>query len=357
MQRYTKRLKYKKNDVFLCCNFFFTMFFSIYVHSLRYVSLRKIWCLLRCVVDYALMYVGLRPRVSRVPVSISVEPANVCNLRCPQCALGSGMIHPRAKMLKADMLRGILNEVSDSLLSINFFFQGEPLLNRDLPDLIAMAHERKIYTLCSTNAQLVDAHYAERLVSCGLDRLIISMDGHNQQSYEQYRIGGDIELVYSALRHLAEAKHRLGSSTPVIELQCLLLKSTEGSIDFLRNNYKRLGADVLTLKTAQFYNYEHGNALMPSEEKHSRYHLGTDGSYHLKGRLIHRCWRLVSAMVIDAHGAVRACCFDKQGEYTYGNIDETDIRTLWHSSRAVNFRQAVMQYRENIDICRNCDNV
>ena len=132
--------------------------------------------------------------------------------------------------------------------------------------MIAEAHEAGLYTIVSTNAQAMTRELAEALVSAGLNRIIVSMDGLTQASYGAYRIGGDVEKAKAALRYLREAKKKLKIEDLrlQIELQCLRLKTNEQEWAELKRTYKALGADRLSLKTAQLYDYEKGHDLMPS---------------------------------------------------------------------------------------------
>lgn len=332
------------------------MFLRIF-RFLRCLTWRRFINLSLAVCDYMRMLCGLKPHTKHKPVFLSVEPANTCNLKCPQCAVGRAKTHPKPQMMTTEMLDMVLKDTCATLLEMNFFFQGEPLLNRNLPELINTAHRKGIYTLCSTNAQTLTAKLAEALVNSGLDRLVVSMDGHTQAAYGQYRVGGDVQRVYDAMRYINDAKKRLGRNTPVVELQCLLLSSTENSLDFFRTNYRRLGADTLTFKTAQFYDYEHGNPLMPTNERHRRYRLTADGTYRIKGRLKKHCWRVVAGAVVDANGGVRPCCFDKIPQHLYGNLHDNSFGEIWRGDKAMSFRQAVLTHRPEIEICQNCTNV
>ena len=100
----------------------------------------------------------------------------------------------------------ILSEVKGTAFVIQFYFQGEPLLNKDLPLMIREAHDAGLYTIVSTNAQAMTPELAKALVSAGLDRIIISMDGLTQETYEAYRVGGSLDQCKAALRWLQEAK-------------------------------------------------------------------------------------------------------------------------------------------------------
>lgn len=293
-------------------------------------------------------------RVAHMPTFLSVEPANYCMLRCPACPVGMRHEQPQALQLSEELLSLLLQECAPYAHTIIFYFQGEPLLHKHLPQLVSMAHRYRLYTIISTNGQLLDADYALRLVQAGINKVIVSIDGFTQQSYEAYRIGGSCQKAMNALHCLRQAKQQLHTDTQ-IELQCLRLKSNEQEWDIARKHYKEWGADKLVFKTAQFYDYEQGNPLMPTQERYSRYRLGTDGHYHLKRTLHNRCYRLWSGAVMTVEGNILPCCFDKTGNCSFGQLTpDTSLRTIWHSDKANAFRQRLLQQRKDIDICQNC---
>ena len=233
---------------------------------------------------------------------------------------------------------------------MQFYFQGEPLLNKDLATMIAEAHEAGLYTIVSTNAQAMTEEMTEALVQAGLSRIIVSMDGLTQATYGAYRIGGNIEKAKAALRYLRNAKEQYGGKT-VIELQCLRLKTNEHEWKELKRQYKALGADCLSLKTAQLYDYENGHALMPSDTRYSRYEQGADGLYHRKKRA-RGCLRVWSGVVVTTTGEVLPCCYDKSQAYSYGNIQDAPIAELFKNEKALAFRRAAMS--EKPKICQEC---
>ena len=248
----------------------------------------------------------------------------------------------------------VLAEVRDTAWVIQFYFQGEPLLNKDLPLMIREAHDAGLYTIVSTNAQALTPEMAEALVQAGLNRIIVSMDGLTEESYSAYRVGGSLDKAKAALRYLREAKNNLRifkSSNLQIELQCLRLKTNEHEWSAFKRVYKSLGADKLVFKTAQLYDYANGHPLMPSEPRYSRYIQGTDGLYHRKP-LRKGCWRVMSGAVITTNGDVLPCCYDKAHAYAYGNIMNAPMTELFNSAKARAFRKAA--FRQTPDICREC---
>ncbi len=306
-------------------------------------------------VSYVLSLCGI-VRVRHLPTFVSVEPANYCQLRCPECPVGQSASRyaqrPHARM-SVELFRDILSQIRSSCHTIQFYFQGEPLLNSALPAMVKMSHEAGLFTVVSTNAQMLDMFMARRLVEAGLSRIIVSIDGFSEESYNAYRAGGSLQCALDGLRYLRMAREEYGSHI-CIELQVLRLSSNESEWEWIRKHYTSLGATRLVFKTAQLYDYRHGHVLMPSKEHYSRYRKGSDGLYYLHRAKHRSCYRLWSGCVITAEGDVIACCYDKHVQHTFGNISKDTLRTLWYGDKANAFRKAVVKNKEDIGMCREC---
>jgi radical SAM protein with 4Fe4S-binding SPASM domain len=261
----------------------------------------------------------------------------------------------------------VLEQVQATAHTMQFYFQGEPLLNKQLPEMITMAHQVGLYTIVSTNAQALNRSTAEALVKSGLSRIIVSIDGFSEESYAAYRIGGSLNKALEGLQHLANAKAEFHSHIR-IELQVLRLRSNEHEWQWIKKNYKSLGATHLVFKTAQLYNFEHGHPLMPTDERYSRYRKTADGTYihkssplHSTPYTLHRafsalCLRLWSGCVITTSGDVLPCCYDKDHRHTYGNVMQQSLAEIYHSTKANALRRRVLLYQgEPLEMCKNCN--
>ncbi len=314
--------------------------------------IKRLINILRAEFSYALSLLGI-VRVRHLPTFVSVEPANFCQLRCPECPVGKRE-NASKKMLTIPDFKCILGQVRDSVHTMQFYFQGEPLLNNQLPEMIQFAHEAGIYTIVSTNALAITPLLAKRLMLSGLSRIIVSIDGLSEESYGAYRVGGSLHKAMEGLVTLRQAKDATGSRTH-IELQMLRLRSNENEWSTISQRYRKMGADSLTLKTAQLYDYEHGHPLMPSNDKYSRYVKGKDGLYHLKHKAGISCRRLWKGCVITAQGEVLPCCYDKAAHFTFGNIFTSSLQEIYHGEKANRFRKMILQKRSKPSICYNCE--
>jgi len=294
-----------------------------------------------------------------MPTFLSVEPSAVCQLHCPQCPCGQGVNRRTnsAKMMTLPTFYKVLSDCAGWVHTIQFYFQGEPLLNTDLPAMITLAHQAHVYTTCSTNALALTPRLATQIMQSGLDRIIVSIDGLSEESYQTYRVGGTLHQALTGLKCLRQAKDQLGAHTH-IELQCLRLRSNQHEWSLFQRSYRQMGADSLTLKTAQFYHYQHGNPLMPVDEQYNRYHRLQDGTYVPKNRLkpmINRpCSRLLTGCIISVNGDILPCCFDKDRRYVMGNIHAASLASIWKSKVFSDFRSKVQHDRMQLSMCQNC---
>ncbi len=288
------------------------------------------------------------------PVSISIEPTTSCNLRCPECPSGLRSFTRPTGMLQNDLYKKIINELEDSLLYLIFYFQGEPYLHPHFFELIKYAQQKKIYTATSTNAHYLDDKKAEMTVKSGLDRLIISIDGTTQDTYESYRIGGNLEKVIEGTKNIIKWKKKLKSKTPHVIFQFLVVRPNEHQIVEVQKLAKELGVNEVGLKTAQIYDYENGSPLIPTIDKYSRYKKLSNGKYEIKNSLTNSCWKMWHSCVITWDGKVVPCCFDKDAHYTLGSTEIQSFKEVWTNSAYQKFRQQLLIGRSQIEICRNC---
>lgn len=304
--------------------------------------------------SYHLSRLLKKPLVWGKPLSLSIEPTTACNLGCPECPSGLKQFTRPTGNLKTDFFRDILGQVKRHVGYMTFYFQGEPYIHPDFLALIREAHNAGVYTATSTNAHFLHPENARKTVESGLDRLIVSLDGSTQDTYEQYRIHGDLEKAKTGVRNVVAAREAAGSSSPHIILQCLVVRHNEHQIDDMLALGEELGVDEVRFKTAQVYDYKHGNDLIPKNAKYSRYCPLPDGTWAIRNKLLNQCWRMWQGAVITWDGLVVPCCFDKDATHRMGDLKSTPFNAIWKGETYRAFRAAILTSRSQIDICTNC---
>ncbi len=216
------------------------------------------------------------------------------------------------------------------------------------------ASSRGIYTATSTNAHFLTDDVARRTVESGLDRLVVSIDGTTQDTYQAYRVGGKLDKVIEGTKNIIRWKEALRSRTPHVVFQFLVVRPNEHQVNEVQTLAKQLGVDAVGLKTAQIYDYEQGSDLMPTLTQYARYRRQSDGTYAIKNPLLNHCWKMWHSAVITWDGQVVPCCFDKDAQHALGDVSERSFAEIWRSAPYQRFRQTLLRSRSKIDICQNC---
>lgn len=321
---------------------------------LKHISIERVANMVALKSSYILSRIFKTSILWGKPFSLSIEPTTACNLGCPECPSGLKKFTRETGKLDLEFHKKILKSVGSQVFYINYYFQGEPFLHPQFLTLINQAKKHRIYTSTSTNAHFIDRKKAIEIIESGLDRLIISIDGLTQETYENYRVHGKLDKVIEAARFLVDAKTELKSKTPHLIFQFLAVKQNEHEIPAVFRLGNEMKIDEVRIKSAQLYDYQNGNPLMPENEKYSRYKRKSDGSYILKYKTGDHCWRMWSSSVLTWDGKVVPCCFDKDAQHVLGSVESTEFTAIWKSEKYQNFRKMILKNRNGIDICQNC---
>ncbi len=293
-----------------------------------------------------------KPFTRGLPWSVSIEPVNYCNLRCPECPVGAGEMSRPAGRMDWTLYRKIIDQHARTLIYLLLYFQGEPFLHPEIFRMIRYAHDKGIYVVTSTNGHFLSVENNVSLVRSGLGKLILSLDGLDQESYNIYRKGGEWNKVIEGVRNLVQVRSERGSSFPELEMQVLLMKHTYNREKEFRALARDLGVDRLRFKRMQVL-HKAGTDLLPGEERASRYRQ-TGEEWQIKSVFPDHCSRLWRTAVYLCDGRMVPCCFDKQGIYIMGEINSNNLKGLWKGKHFREFRKRVFTERATMDICRNC---
>ncbi len=339
--------------------------------SLNWISKLTIARFVNMIMITSSYYISLwlkKPVIWGKPVSISVEPTTSCNLRCPECPSGLRSFTRPTGMLDINLFKNIVDQSYKSSSYLLLYFQGEPYLHPEFTQLIEYASNKGLYTATSTNAHYLTDENARKTIKSGLDRLIISIDGATQETYQSYRVGGKLDKVLKGTKNIIKWKKKLKSKTPFVIFQFLVVKPNQHQIEDVKALGKEIGVDQVAFKTAQLYDYKNGNPLMPTIEKYSRYKKiaptkNSSGDlespdelvqYEFKNKLQNQCWKMWHSTVVTWDGTIVPCCFDKDSDHKQGSLEGQKLEDIWENDSYNKFRKQLLTNRKSIDICKNC---
>lgn len=325
-----------------------------YIRFYKVFSFKKLYNLFLIYSSYYRSLLTKNIRHKGEPWSLSLETGTFCNLSCLECPSGQKQFTRPTGTMNPDTFKQIIDKQYKTLIWLILYFQGEPYLNKSFFDMVSYAKSRKIFTTTSTNGHFLNKENAYKTVNSGLDRLIISLDGLDQTTYEKYRVGGNFAQVKQGIKNLVEAKNELKRSHPFIVVQFIVFKTNEHQLEEAKKLKKELGIDKVEIKTAQVYSSDDKNQLIPEDRKHRRYKKNQNGEWEIKNNVPNRCNRMWRAAVVTWDAQVVPCCFDKDADYQMGNLLEDSFNVIKNNESYTQFRQQVFSDRSQIDICRNC---
>jgi radical SAM protein with 4Fe4S-binding SPASM domain len=304
--------------------------------------------------SYSLLSYGLR-RFAGVfltpplPPAISVELSGVCNLSCPECMTGSGMLNRRNDYIDFEIAGKIASELSGRTQSVWLCFQGEPMLHPRFFDIVDLF--RKMSPVISTNGHFLDGERCHMLAGSALKKVIISYDGVTSAAYNTYRAGGDHARVTEGIRLLAETV-KFRKSPLSMEIQFLIGRHNEAEAKAAAQFAKSVNASF-TIKSIQLLDPARAERWMPADKTKSRYEI-RNGHYMPLMAPKRGCFRMWRGAVINTDGDVVPCCYDKNAGHVMGNLYDQSFKEIWYGERYRSFRNKILKSRTSVDICEQC---
>lgn len=282
-----------------------------------------------------------------------IDPANVCNLKCPLCPTGQGRQTQRGYM-RVDLFKKIIGELSPYLFEVWLYNWGEPFLNPDIFELIEISDKNNISTTISSNLNYFPEGHEIKLVKSGLERLIVSLDGVSQESYGAYRKEGKVDQVIANVKRIVDAKKKTGSTLPFIKLQFLVNRFNENEMNLAKQLAENLKVDI-EFKTFMFNakNESLRKKWEPRNERFIRYDSTTGRDLNLKE---YSCDWLWLYAVINWDGKVTPCCnWMEKGIFEFGDLKTNTFREIWNNKYFISARKAMNQ-EESLPVtsCHAC---
>ena len=270
-----------------------------------------------------------------MPFRYTIDPLNVCNLRCPLCPTGLGTLkRERGKMTLTDY-QTIIDQIAPYAYRVELYNWGEPFLHPQIFDMIQYASQRRIAVRLSSNLNLFNTDMAEKTVASGLDWIIVDVDGATQESYQKYRKRGELAKVLTNIRLLADAKRRLRSHKPYIVARVLVNRYNEHEIGQIERIARQSGADAFTAGTLFIDTKSKAQVeeWLPLNEKLSYY------TYSAPLANVWHCADLWESLTINWDGGMAPCCWLHDKAHDFENALARPIREIWNGEAYVSSRR------------------
>lgn len=322
------------------------------------------------------------PIATAPPVCVYLEVTNRCNLLCETCPRTFETLEP-----PADMSFALFTRIVDQLPGLQravLHGVGEPMLVRELPQMVRYLKDRGVYVLFNTNGTLLREKRVRELITAGLDELRVSLDAADAATYLAVRGKPFFDRIIRDLGLLTTLQRELGTDRPRVSLWLTGLRETIAQLpDFVRLA-ARVGVREVHLQRLVFDAQGFGMARAEqslfeaarAEEQQAidaAMALGTELGVTLDASgatepglslkqsgetpwsLCRRPWSL---LYFTAHGRALPCCiapFSARGYdgYTLGDANTESLDQLWNNQRYQDFRARLLSNAPP-EPCQNC---
>lgn len=251
----------------------------------------------------------IRSLTSKEHISLIVEICSKCNLTCCFCDLHSGKLQ-NAEEQKGIMEQALYSKLLDDISALgyklkvlHFHGMGEPLLQKNLPEMIRSATERNLaesYVLI-TNGTAMSPEVFDRLLTSGLSEIRVSLDTVDREHYKTIK-GKD--LLPTVLKNIDYA---IATLTPKHNLRMLVKvpgSESEGTFNIAENNTEQIIARFSGVKNDNVKLIVQPLANFTEEETCN----------YLP------CEQVFYSIIVKYDGRVSPCCIDIFDNLNIGNI-------------------------------------
>jgi len=299
------------------------------------------------------------------PLYVEIGLTNRCNHRCIFCALD--WFEKKPIDIDTDVIKKALHEMAEcGVKSVMFAGEGEPLMHKDISEIVPYAKQQGLDVAITTNGAMFDREKLEKILP-SLSWVRFSVDAGTPVTYKKIHRGGsrDFEKVLMNLRDAVAIKRRDNLSV-VIGVQFLLIPDNLDDLETFIQIFKEIGVDNVQIKpysqhplSKNRYTIEYSQH-QSIEDKVRKFETpefqvifrSQTAKRLMKKRPYHECYGMPFFTLIEADGSVIPCMmFYRQPEFCFGNLNEQSFASIWTGKT----RKTVLRKltKQTIDHCRD----
>lgn len=272
-----------------------------------------------------------------LPAHIAIEAVNFCNLRCIMCPHGTTGLKREQGYMSLKDFKKIIDQVESHAHTITIGLFGEPLLHKDLSEMIKYCKDKKMRVRIATNGTILDKKKAKDMLEAGLDLIIFSFDAITKSTYEKIRVGGDFKTTLKNIENFIKLKDEM-NSTIKTDIQLIKMKQNEKDVEKFVEHWKKFNSKNVEVNIKKLHNWAE-NIKMED----------------IENILTERCPRLWYELNIYWNGDTVLCCKDYSGVGYIGNVFKTPIKELWNNKAIIAMRNIHLKgQKHKTELCREC---
>jgi radical SAM protein with 4Fe4S-binding SPASM domain len=283
------------------------------------------------------------------PYVLFIEPTNRCNIRCNFCPTGDDKL--RSQRPNGSMTWDVYCKLVDDierfdkkLKKINFYKDGESLLNNSFCNMIHLAKERNIseQLWLKTNGLLLNKELNKELIASGLDMIGISIIHVNNEGYKNTcHKDIDYKELKNNIKHLFKVRKNCKIYVKIADV---------GLTESDKNKFLNDFGDI-----SDYMAIEGLHGWSKSDEKD--FTLGTNSKsldgIKFKDKLV--CPWVFYQLAVNWNGTVSVCNEDWSHGTIIGDINNESLKDIWNGNKLRAIQKMMLEgKRSEHKVCGNC---
>ena len=286
-----------------------------------------------------------------IPRYMDVELTNLCNFRCCFCPTGTKSMQRVRGYMPDTVVEALIENIKKyNIPGIRFIRWGEPTMHPKYLDIIASVKNTGAMVHINTNGSLLDEIQIQKLIDLELDSIKFSFQGADEGTYNEMREGGDYNRLLGILKQMYEL--RKDRMCPYIQVSTTLTGETIEQIKSFKDDVEKY-CDYYNIGYTKLCHLNVENMKIDEEEKSKIRQLQQNEKIHHVYSDV--CPEAFDKLSINWNGDVTLCDVDYDGYLVVGNILDMDIKQLFNSKAANQYRDIIekRQYGR-IKCCSTC---
>lgn len=287
------------------------------------------------------------------PIVVVVDPSSDCNFGCVYCPCGKNNRHlwregRKAGKMSYELCRKIIDDMKDfpgRINTLRFYKDGEPLMNRRLPDMIRYARERNVADRIdfTTNATLLTRNLSAALIDAGLSRINISV---NALTSDRYLEVCGVRIDMNRFIENIDFLHKISEDCQIF------IKTTDLGLD--GENEQRFYdmfdniCDEIAVENISPSWPDFGFGSIKNDKAMNIY-----GDAKVKKSLV--CPFIFYQLCVNYDGSVSSCFADWNHKLLIGDVGRQSLVDIWNGDAMRRIRLLNLQgHRAQLDVCKSC---
>jgi radical SAM protein with 4Fe4S-binding SPASM domain len=294
-----------------------------------------------------------RSEAPPVPKSVKIELTARCDFKCFFCA--SHMRLREKRDISWGFYTRVVREMRDlGVEELGVFYLGESFLVPWLPEAIryAKAECGYPYVFLTTNGRMAEPERVRACIEAGLDSLKFSYNFAD--AFQFHEVTGVRPQAFKKITANLQAARRIRDEAEAATgHRCGLYAS---SILYDGDQHARMAHAVdgiLPYVDEHYWLPLYGQAGLTSGAKGTRPTAGNQGRVGALRKPL-PCWSLFTEGHITFDGRLSACCFDHDGRFNMGDLNELTFMEAWHSEPFRRLRRANLAEEVARTVCEKC---